>query len=84
MSVRSAVRGLAILTAGAALALGAAVLISPALRQRVLARRAEPEPQQPTHIVLPDRVPASRWEGLDEAIEEGRDVGSGDVALTGA
>ncbi|HZS15052.1 MAG TPA: hypothetical protein VFC09_10665 [Candidatus Dormibacteraeota bacterium] len=86
MSLRSALRGLVLASAGAAAVLGAAVLISPALRRRALqlaGRSPEPEPQEPTHIVLPDRALA-RWEGLEEAIEEGREIGSGDVALAGA
>lgn len=85
MSVRSAVRGLVLVTAGAALALGVAVALSPGLRRRASAlagRTAEPEPQQPTHIVLPDRPAQAHWDELDEAIEEGRSAG--DVALAGA
>lgn len=86
MSLRSALRGLVLLSAGAAAVLGVAALVSPRLRGRVLTRAGrgpEAEPQQPTHIVLPDRAIA-RWEGLDAAIEEGREIGSGDVALAGA
>jgi hypothetical protein len=73
--------------AGTALAAAVAIALSPALRRRALAlvgRGAGPEPQQPTHIVLPDRMPESSWEELEEAIEQGRAIGAGDVALTGA
>ncbi len=86
MSLRSALRGLVLVTAGAAAVLGVAALVSPQVRGRLLAlagRTPAPEPQQPTHIVLPDRAVA-QWEGLDEAIAEGREIGSGDVALAGA
>jgi hypothetical protein len=87
MPLRSAARGLVLVAAGTAVAAVVAVALSPALRRRVLAlagRAAEPEPQQPTHIVLPDRLPEADWGELEEAIEEGRAIGSGDVALTGA
>jgi len=97
MPLRSALRGLALVSAGAAAVLGVAALLSPQVRGRLLglAGRGEAvaEPQQPTHIVLPDRAIA-RWqggrgslpltEGLEEAIDEGREIGSGDVALAGA
>lgn len=86
MSLRSALRGLVLVSAGAAAVLGVAALVSPQVRGRLLGlagRRREAEPQQPTHIVLPERAIA-QWEGLEEAIAEGREVGSGDVALAGA
>jgi hypothetical protein len=86
MSLRSALRGLVLLSAGAAAVLGVAALASPRVRGRLLGlagRGGAAEPQQPTHIVLPDRAIA-RWDGLEEAIEEGREIGSGDVALAGA
>jgi hypothetical protein len=85
MSLRSVVRGLVLASVGALAVLGVAAGLSPELRHRALrlaGRTPEPEPQQPTHIVLPDRAVAA-WEGLDEAIEEGREAGS-DVALAGA
>jgi hypothetical protein len=87
MSLRSALRGIVLATAGAAALLAATVVLNPQARRRALGlvgKGAEPEPQQPTHIVLPDRMPESDWGELDQAIEEGRSVGSGDVALTGA
>ena len=87
MPLRSALRGLVLVSAGAAAVLGVAALISPQVRSRLLGLAgrggSEAEPQQPTHIVLPDRAIA-QWEGLQEAIEEGREIGSGDVALAGA
>ena len=70
MSLRSALRGLVLVSAGAAAALGVAALVSPQVRGRLLAlagRHSEAEPQQPTHIVLPERAIA-QWEGLEEAI----------------
>lgn len=87
MSLRSALRGLVLVSAGAAAVLGVVALVSPSVRGRVLALagrgRGEAEPQQPTHIVLPDRAIA-QWDGLEQAIDEGREIGSGDVALAGA
>jgi hypothetical protein len=85
MSSRSLVRGAVLAAAGATLVAALAVALRPSLRRRALGlvRRAEPEPQQPTHIVLPDRLPEADWGELEEAIEEGRSVGS-DVVLTGA
>jgi hypothetical protein len=86
MSLRSAVRGLALASLSAVAVMALAAAISPQLRRRALSlagRSPEPEAQQPTHIVLPDRV-AAAWEGLEEAIEEGREVGSADIALAGA
>jgi len=90
MPLRSAIRGLVLGTVGALAVLGLAAALSPQVRRRALQlsrRSPEPETQQPTHIVLPDRVIA-RWEGLEEAVEEGRDlgreVGSPDIALAGA
>ena len=88
MSLRSTVRGIVFATAGAAAVFAVVAASSPQVRQRaleLLGRRAEePEPQQPTHIVLPDRQFEAAWVGLDEAIEEGRSVGSADIALAGA
>jgi hypothetical protein len=87
MSLRSAVRGTVLAVAGAALAVTVAAVLSPAVRRTVLGlagRGGEAEPEQATHIVLPDRLAAADWPGLDEAIEEGRSVGSGDIALAGA
>jgi hypothetical protein len=87
MPTRSAARGLVLAVAGTAAVVALAVALTPGLRRRavgMVTRRTEPEPQQPTHIVLPDRMPESDWGELDEAVEEGRAVGSGDVALTGA
>jgi len=83
MSSRSALRGVVLAAAGAAAVLALAVVLTPKLRRTALSAlsRSTPEPEQPTHIVLPDRLPAAE---LDEAIEEGRSIGSGDVALTGA
>jgi hypothetical protein len=90
MSLRSAIRGLLLGTAGALAAVGLAAVLSPQVRGRALrlaGRSREPEPEQATHIVLPDRAVAS-WQGLEEAIEEGRHEGSqvaeGDIALAGA
>ncbi|HXA27189.1 MAG TPA: hypothetical protein VN193_00425 [Candidatus Angelobacter sp.] len=89
MPLRSAIRGLLLGTVGALAALGLAAALNPQVRRRCLqlaGRTPEPEAQQPTHIVLPDRAIAS-WEGLDEAIEEGRQQGRevpSDVALAGA
>jgi len=85
MSLRSALRGLLLASAAAAGVLGVAALLSPAVRHRALTlagRSPEPEPQQPTHIVLPDRALVG-WQGLEEAVEEGREVGAG-IALAGA
>jgi len=87
MSSRSALRGVVLAAAGAAAVVALAVALSPQVRRRALAalgRGATPEPEQPTHIVLPDRLPAADWAGIEDAIEEGRSIGSGDVALTGA
>jgi hypothetical protein len=87
MSSRSALRGVVLAAAGAAAMVALAVALSPKLRRRALAalgRGSAPEPEQPTHIVLPDRVREARWDEIDEAVEEGRSIGSGDVALTGA
>lgn len=81
MSLRSAVRGIVLAAAGAAIAVTVAALLSPAARRAALSlvgRRAEPDPQQPTHIVLPDRMPESDWTDVEQAVEDGR----GDVALT--
>jgi len=87
MPLRSAARGIVLGTVGALAVLGLAKALRPHVRRGLLALRgSNPEPeqhQQPTHIVLPDRVIA-QWEGLDVAIHEGREVGSGDVALAGA
>jgi hypothetical protein len=86
MSLRSALRGLVLVSAGAAAVLGVAAVFSPRVRGRLLSlagRRPEAEPQQPTHIVLPDRAIA-QWEGLRQAVDQGREIGSGDVALAGA
>jgi hypothetical protein len=85
MSLRSALRAVVLAAAGAVAVYALAAAASPQLRRRTLelTGHAAQEPQQPTHIVLPDRV-ASGWDGLDEAIEEGRAVLSGDVALAGA
>jgi hypothetical protein len=89
MSLRSAIRGLVLGTAGALAVVGLAAVLSPQVRGRALklaGRTPEPEPQQATHIVLPDRAVMSRL--VDEAIEEGRREGSqipeGDIALAGA
>jgi hypothetical protein len=89
MSLRSALRGVALASVAAAAAFTVVVAVTrPQMRRRALdliGRRAEPEPQQPTHIVLPDRLAGSDWEGLDDAVEEGRDiVAEADVALAGA
>jgi hypothetical protein len=87
MSLRSAIRGVVLAAAGAALAVTVAAVLSPSVRRAALGligKGAEPEPEQPTHIVLPDRMPESDWGELDEAIAKGRVVGSGDVALTGS
>jgi len=84
MSLRSAVRGIVLAAAGAAVALTVAAILSPAARRTALGlvgKGAEPDPQQPTHIVLPDRMPESDWTDVEEAIVED---GRGDVALTGA
>jgi hypothetical protein len=86
MSLRSAVRGVVLASAGAVAVFTLAALASPELRRRALAltgRSVEPEPQESTHIVLPDRA-AAPWHGLDEAIDEGRAIASGDIALAGA
>lgn len=83
MSLRAAVRGIVLAAAGAAVAVTVAAILSPGVRRVALGlagRAAEPEPQQPTHIVLPDR----EWTFDDEAIEAGRGAGSGDIALTGS
>jgi len=81
MSLRSAVRGIVLVVAGAAVASAVATLLNPGLRRTALAmvgRGGETEPQQPTHIVLPDRLPASAWGVTEEPVEDGS------VALTGA
>ena len=86
MSLRSAARGIVLAAAGAAVAVTVAALLSPPVRHRalgLLGRGADPEPQQPTHIVLPDRLAESDWGGLDEAISDDS-VESADIALTGA
>ena len=83
MSSRSALRGA--LVAAAVVVLAA--LLTPPVRRRALAglgRAKQADPPQPTHIVLPDRVPAATSAELDDAIAEGRSIGSGDIALTGA
>jgi len=85
MSSRS-VRSAVLAVAGAAVVAAAVVLLTPALRRGLLGRlgSGHAEPEQPTHIVLPDRLPQADWgEEMEEAIEEGREVGSG-IALTGA
>jgi hypothetical protein len=87
MSLRAAVRGIVLAAAGAAAAVTLAALLSPSVRRAALGlvgRGAEPEPQQPTHIVLPDRLRERDWSDLDEAIEAEHSAASGDVALTGA
>jgi hypothetical protein len=84
MSLRAAVRGIVLAAAGAVVAVTVAAILSPSVRRVALGlagRDAEPEPQQPTHIVLPDRD--WTFDG-DEAIEAGRGAGSGDIALTGS
>jgi hypothetical protein len=90
MSLRSAIRGLVLGTAGALAVVGLAAVLSPQVRGRALklaGRSPDAEPEQATHIVLPDRAVTSRL-GLDQAIEEGRREGSqipeGDIALAGA
>ena len=86
MSLRSAARGIVLAAAGAAVAVTVAALLSPPVRNRalgLLGRGADPEPQQPTHIVLPDRLAESDWGGVEEAIADDG-VETGDVALTGA
>lgn len=91
MSSRSAVRSAVLAVAGTAVVVAAVALLKPGLRRSLLSRigKAHVEPEQPTHIVLPDRVlpdrlPQADWgEEMEQAIEEGREVGS-DVALTGA
>ena len=90
MSLRSAVRSALVCAAGAAVVITVAAMVSPTVRRTVLGlvgRGVDEEPEQPTHIVLPDRLSASEWDGLDEAIEDGRSAGSavaGDIALAGA
>jgi hypothetical protein len=86
MSFRAALRGLALTSVGALAVVAVATALTPGLRRRALALTgrgsAEIEPEQPTHIVLPDRAIA-QWDGLAEAIEEGREAASG-VAMAGA
>ena len=85
MSLRAAVRGIVLAAAGAAVVVTVAAILSPAVRRAALGlagRGAEPELQQPTHIVLPDRV--RDWSELDEALEPETSVGSADIALTGS
>lgn len=80
-------RRIVLATAGVVALAAVAVALTPKGRRRALAlvgRGAQPEPQQPTHIVLPDRMPESDWGEIEEAIDEGRAVVAGDVALTGA
>jgi len=87
MSLRSAVSGVVLASLGAAAVVALAAALSPEVRRRALQLSGRtpqtPEPEQPTHIVLPDRAVAD-WAGLGEAIDEGRAVVSGDVALAGA
>jgi hypothetical protein len=86
MSVRSAVSGVVLASLGAAAVVALAAALSPEVRRRALqlsGRAPSIEPEEPTHIVLPDRAVAS-WSGLGAAIDEGRRVVSGDVALAGA
>jgi hypothetical protein len=89
MSLRSAIRGVVLASVAAGAAFSVVVAVTrPQVRQRALdliGRRVEPEPQQPTHIVLPDRLAESDWVGLDQAVQEGTDVvGTADIALAGA
>lgn len=86
MSSRSAVRSAVLAVAGTAVVVAAVALLTPGLRRSLMSRigTGHAEPEQPTHIVLPDRLPQADWgEEMEQAIEEGREVGS-DVALTGA
>jgi hypothetical protein len=88
MSLRSAIRGVVLASVAAGAAFSVVVAVTrPTVRRRALdliGRRAEPEPQQPTHIVLPDRLAESDWTDGDD-VEEGTDlVGQADVALAGA
>jgi hypothetical protein len=86
MSFRAALRGLALASLGALAVAAVATALTPQLRRRALALTghgtADAEPEQPTHIVLPDRAIA-QWDGLAEAIEEGREAAA-DIALAGA
>lgn len=89
MSLRTAVRGIALAAAGAAVVASVAALLSPGVRRAALGlvgKAASDDADaaaQPTHIVLPDRAAAPRW--TDEADEASltHDV-AGDVALTGS
>ena len=87
MSLRSAVRGVALAAAGAAVAVSVAALLSPSVRRAALGlvgKAGQPETEgQPTHIVLPDREPVRRWDEADDSGDEGAMV-VGDVALTGS
>jgi hypothetical protein len=86
MSLRAALRGLVLATAGAALVLAVAAAARPEVRRKALGlvgRGGAEEPAQPTHIVLPDRRPEPVAAELEEAVVEGRQVGA-DIALTGA
>lgn len=87
MSLRSAVRGIALAAAGAAVAASVAALLSPGVRRAALGlmgKAAQSEADaQPTHIVLPDREPAAGVTELDDR-GDGGSVVAGDVALTGS
>ncbi len=86
MSLRSAARGIVLVVAGAAVATAVATMLSPSLRRTALGlvrRGADAEPQQPTHIVLPDRLPAAAWGTQDDDAVETDSLDAG-VALTGA
>ena len=87
MSLRSAVRGIVLVAAGAAVASAASVLLSPAVRRTALGlvgRGGEAEPQQPTHIVLPDRAAAPHADHADGDDAEDGSLAASDVALAGA
>ncbi|HEV7677361.1 MAG TPA: hypothetical protein VGQ42_02200 [Candidatus Dormibacteraeota bacterium] len=89
MSLRSAIRGVVFASVAAGAAFSVVVAVTrPRLRQRALeliGQRVEPQPQQPTHIVLPDRFAEPDWVGLDDAVEEGTGiVTKADIALAGA
>jgi hypothetical protein len=89
MSLRSAVRGIVLVAAGAAVTVSVAALLSPGVRRAALGLigKASPESdaaEQPTHIVLPDRAAVPRWDDTaDDAIGEGSTT-LPDVALTGS
>jgi hypothetical protein len=86
MSLRSTVSGIVLASLGAAAVVALTVALSPQVRRRALelsGRSVSTDPEQPTHIVLPDRAVAA-WPGLGAAIDEGRAVGAGDIALAGA